>query len=96
MANTIATAVEQQSSAKNEISRNISGASEGSNEIAESIAGVAKSNRDTTSSVAMLQEATQEVGRMAEQLDRMARKFQVADGETPGKFKPRAGSAKGA
>lgn len=77
IANTIATAVEEQTAATNEISRNISGASEGSREIASSIEGVAQSNLDTDSSVTMLQDATQEVGRMAEQLKKMAGQFQV-------------------
>jgi hypothetical protein len=54
---------------------------------------VAKSNLDTDSSVTMLQEATQEVGRMAEQLRKMAGQFQV---ETKGETGDSGGKRKGA
>jgi methyl-accepting chemotaxis protein len=82
IANTIATAVEEQTSVTNEISRNISEASHGGSEIAKNIEGVAQSNRETDSNVTLLQNATIELGRMAGQLKEMAGKFQVASKAT--------------
>ena len=68
IANTIASAVEEQTVTTNEMSRNVSEAAKGSNEIVQNITGVAQAAQSTASGAAQTQSAAQELARLASEL----------------------------
>ena len=78
ISNTIAGAVEEQTSTTNEISRNLTEAVKGSFEITKNIEGVAQSVRTTTTSVINAQTATQELARVAVDLQKMLTQFKIS------------------
>ncbi|MHC4954792.1 MAG: methyl-accepting chemotaxis protein [Planctomycetota bacterium] len=85
--NTIATAVEEQTTTTNEIGRNVTEAASGSAEIARSIAAVADAARMTASGVHQTRTSAGELAKMAADLDAVVAGFQfrmpldeVADG----------------
>ena len=71
----IASAVEQQTSTTNEISRSVTEAARGVNEIAGNIAGVATSAKDTTRGAADTQTASMELSQMASVLHKAVSRF---------------------
>ena len=73
----IATMVEEQSAATNEISRNVAEAARGSAEIAENITGVATAAQSTTQGANDTLEASKGLSKMATQLQEMVGRFQV-------------------
>jgi methyl-accepting chemotaxis protein len=76
---TIASAVEQQTATTNEISRNVAEAAKGSGEIAQNITQVAQGTQSTLSGVTEAQSATDELARMAGELQRLVEGFKVAN-----------------
>jgi methyl-accepting chemotaxis protein len=74
--NTIASAVEQQTSTTGEISRNLSQAAGGSAEIAQNITQVAEAAQSTAEGAANTQTAARELARMASALQELVDKFQ--------------------
>ena len=87
ISNTIASAVEEQTATTNEIGRNVSEAAKGTTEIASNISGVAMAAKDTTSGANDTQKASQGVGEMAGQLQKLVSRFIVDDasGKSNGK-----------
>lgn len=79
IANTIASAVEEQSVTTAEMARNVEEASKGSNEIAQSILGVAQAAQGTASGAARTQTASQELARLAAELQELVRRFRFDD-----------------
>jgi methyl-accepting chemotaxis protein len=77
ISNTIASAVEEQTATTNEIGRNVSEAAKGTTEIASNISGVAMAAKDTTSGANDTQKASQGVGEMASQLQKLVSRFKV-------------------
>jgi len=77
ISNTIASAVEEQTATTNEIGRNVSEAAKGTTEIASNISGVAMAAKDTTSGANDTQKASQGVGEMAGQLQKLVSRFIV-------------------
>jgi methyl-accepting chemotaxis protein len=75
ISNTIASAVEQQTSTTNEIVRSVAEAARGSTEIASNIMGVAQAARSTSSGAMDTQRASSELSRMAAELQQMVAKF---------------------
>lgn len=73
---TIASSVEEQTSATNEISRNVAEAARGSAEIAENITGVASAAQSTTQGANDTLEAANGLSEMASQLQEMVSRFQ--------------------
>jgi methyl-accepting chemotaxis protein len=73
----IASAVEQQTAATTEISRNVSEAALGSREIAQNVVGVAQAARHTTAGAANTKSSADELAKMAAELQRLMAKFQT-------------------
>ena len=93
IANTIASAVEEQSVTTNEMTRNVAEASKGSNEIAQNITGVAQAAQSTASGAAQTQAAAQELARLAAELQSAVSQFKYdTDGQ---KTKPVVGMKNG-
>ncbi len=81
IANTIASAVEEQSVTTNEMSRNVTEAAKGSNEIVQNITGVAQAAQSTASGATETQAAAQELARLATELQAAVSQFKYdADG----------------
>lgn len=78
--NTIASAVEEQTSTTAEIGRNVSEAAKGGQEIAENIGGVAKAAQSTTEGAGNTQKAAGELSRMASEMQRLVGQFKVGSG----------------
>lgn len=76
--NTIASAVEEQSSTTAEIGRMVGEAARGSAEIAESIAAVAEATQMTAQGATSTDEAAQQLTEMAAQLKRLVERFKIA------------------
>jgi methyl-accepting chemotaxis protein len=79
IANTIASAVEEQSVTTNEMSRNVSEASKGSNEIVANITGVAQAAQSTASGATETLAASQELARLAADLQTLVGQFKYDD-----------------
>jgi methyl-accepting chemotaxis protein len=77
ISNTIASAVEEQTATTNEIARNVSEAAKGSSQIAENIVAVATAAKSTTEGAGNTQTASQELSRMASDLQRLVSQFKV-------------------
>jgi len=75
IANTIASAVEEQSVTTNEMSRNVTEAAKGSNEIVQNITGVAQAAQSTASGANQTQAAAQELARTASELQSLVNQF---------------------
>ncbi len=75
ISNSIATAVEEQTVTTNEIGRSVGEAAKGVDEIAHNIGGVAAAAKDTTQGASNTQKASQELSRMAAQLQAAISKF---------------------
>ncbi len=73
--NTIATAVEEQTSTTHEISRNIAEAAMGSAEIARNITQVAQASQSTSEGAGNTRVAAQELARMASELQRLVGEY---------------------
>jgi methyl-accepting chemotaxis protein len=73
--NSIASAVEEQTVTTNEIGRSVTEAAKGVNDIAKNIGGVALAAKDTTQGANDTQKASQELSRMAAQLQQVISKF---------------------
>ena len=71
ISNTIASAVEEQTTTANEMSRNVEDASRGTAEIANNIAGVAQAAESTTQGASDSQSAAAELARMAADLQQV-------------------------
>ncbi|MDA1312641.1 MAG: PAS domain S-box protein [Acidobacteria bacterium] len=74
---TIASSVEEQTAATNEISRNVAEAARGSAEIAENITGVATAAQSATQGANDTLEAAKGLSEMAAQLQQLVSRFQV-------------------
>jgi len=85
IANTIASAVEEQSVTTNEMSRNVSEAAKGSNEIVQNITGVAQAAQSTASGATQTQAAAEELARLASELQSTVNQFKYDDGAQAGK-----------
>ena len=77
ISNTIASAVEEQTATTAEMERNVQRAAKGSHEISQNIAGVALAATETTAGISHSQTATQELSRMADNLQDMVNKFKI-------------------
>ena len=78
--NTIASAVEEQTAATNEIARNIAETSKGSVEISSNITGVAQTASDTQASASGAQQAADELLRLATTLSGVVEHFKIDAG----------------
>lgn len=76
--NTIASAVEEQTSTTGEISRNVAEAARGSNEIAHNITGVAQAARSTTEGASNTKSSADELSRMALDLQKLVAQFKFS------------------
>jgi methyl-accepting chemotaxis protein len=83
ISNTIASAVEEQTATTNEIARNVSEAAKGSSQIAENIVAVASAAKSTTEGAGHTQTASQELSRMASDLQRLVSQFKLESGASP-------------
>jgi len=94
MQTTIASAVEEQTAATNEIARNAAEAARGSGEITRSVAGVSEAVRTTTQAAGQTLTAAQELAQLAASLESVVKEFKIessgARGETS---RPQAGKA---
>ena len=81
IANTIASAVDQQSATTSEMSRNVAEAAKGSNEIVANITGVAQAAESTASGAAETQGAAAELARMANDLQALVGNFRYGGAE---------------
>jgi methyl-accepting chemotaxis protein len=79
IANTIASAVEEQSVTTSEIGRNVEEASKGSSEIAQNITSVAQAAQSTASGATETQAAAQQLARMAAELQQLVGQFKVEE-----------------
>ncbi len=79
IANTIASAVEEQSVTTNEMSRNVTEAAKGSNEIVQNITGVAQAAQSTASGATQTQAAAQELARTASDLQGLVSQFKYTE-----------------
>jgi methyl-accepting chemotaxis protein len=79
IANTIASAVEEQSVTTNEMSRNVTEAATGSNEIVQNITGVAQAAQSTASGATQTQAAAEELARLASELQAAVSQFKYDD-----------------
>jgi methyl-accepting chemotaxis protein len=80
IANTIASAMEEQSVTTNEMTRNVTEAAKGSNEIVQNITGVAQAAQSMTSGATQTQAAAQELARLATELQAVVGQFKYGDG----------------
>jgi methyl-accepting chemotaxis protein len=91
ISSTIASAVEEQSTATNEISRSVSEAVKGSSEIAQNIAGVAQAAQGTSSSAHESLKAAEQLAQMSTELRGLVEQFRVGtDGTNNGHGRLRA------
>ncbi|WP_030442061.1 methyl-accepting chemotaxis protein [Actinoplanes subtropicus] len=74
---TIASAVEEQTATTTEMSRSVGDASGGTTSIAGTIGGVATAARSTTASLAEADATVAELARLADDLDRVVRRFTI-------------------
>jgi methyl-accepting chemotaxis protein len=74
---TIASAVEQQTATTTEMTRSVGDASGGTTSIAGTIGGVATAARSTTASLAEADVTVAELARLADDLDRVVRRFTI-------------------
>jgi len=74
---TIATAVEEQSAATSEISRNVTEAAKGSSEVAKNISGVAQAAQSTSTGANDSNKAAQALAEMSTSLRRLVSQFKV-------------------
>jgi methyl-accepting chemotaxis protein len=74
---TIASAVEEQSSTTNEMTRNAREAAKGAGDISSSIGGVAQATEATSSRAKDSQKAAQELASVAAELNRLMRQFKI-------------------
>ena len=85
---TIATAVEEQTSTTNEVTRNVTEAATGATEIASNISGVAQAAQDSSEGAATTQNAASSLAQLAEELTRLVAQFTLDEGHlgspTPG------------
>jgi methyl-accepting chemotaxis protein len=79
IANTIATAVEEQTVTTNEMARNVTEAAKGTNEIVQNITGVAHAAQSTASGASQTQAAAQELARLASELQSAVKQFKYDD-----------------
>jgi methyl-accepting chemotaxis protein len=77
ISSTIASAVEEQTAATNEIRRNVSDAASGTSEIAENIGQVARETEQTTAAACDTQAAARALTEMASQLHVLVNQFQL-------------------
>ena len=77
---TIATAVEEQTSTTNEVTRNVTEAAAGAGEIASNIAGVAQAAQDSSAGASTTRSAASGLAQLAEELTRLVGQFVVDDG----------------
>jgi len=82
IANTIASAVEEQTATTNEIARNISEAAQGGKQVAENVAAVAAPAKSTTEGAGNTQTAAAELSRMAQELQDLVGQFKIESAET--------------
>jgi methyl-accepting chemotaxis protein len=80
---TIATAVEEQTAATNEIIRNVSEAARGSAEITENIQAVAAATRETSESAGQMQSSASDLSQMAATLSGLVAQFEFDDDAAP-------------
>jgi len=79
IANTIASAVEEQNATTNEMARNVSEAAKGSSEIAQNITGVAQAAQSTSQGTGDTLNAAKELANMATQLSQLVSRFKLAN-----------------
>ena len=79
ISNTIASAVEEQTSTTNEIGRNVTEAAKGTSEIARNISGVAQAAQETTTGANDLQKAGRSLAEMSTQLQALVSQFKLQD-----------------
>ena len=79
---TIATAVEEQSATTNEMTRNIGDAAKGSAEITRNVEGVSQAAHGTSASAQDSQKASDEIARMAVELNGLVAQFRLDRGES--------------
>ncbi len=77
ISSTIASAVEEQSAATDQISRSVSEAAKGSSEIAQNIAGVAQAAQGTSSSAHESMKAAEQLAQMSTELRGLVEQFRV-------------------
>lgn len=82
IANTIASAVEEQSVTTAEMARNVEEAAKGSGEIARNITGVAQAAQSTASGATETQASAQDLTRMAAELQQLVAQFQYEESGT--------------
>jgi methyl-accepting chemotaxis protein len=75
IANTIASAVEEQSVTTNEMSRNVAEAAKGTHQIVQNITGVAQAAQSTATGATQTQAAAQELARLASELQGAVGRF---------------------
>ncbi|HMD97491.1 MAG TPA: methyl-accepting chemotaxis protein [Terriglobia bacterium] len=75
IANTIASAVEEQTATTNEIARNVAEAAQGGKQVAENVASVATVARNTSEGAGNTQTAAAELSRMADELRTLVGQF---------------------
>jgi methyl-accepting chemotaxis protein len=78
-ANSIASAVEEQTATTNEIGRNISDAARGTSEITGNITGVAQAARSTSEGAGDTKTAAANLSRFAEELNQLVNRFKYRD-----------------
>jgi len=81
IADTITSAVEEQSATTNEIGRNVGEAARGSNEIVRNLMGVAEAAQSTASGASQTQAAAQELARLASELQSAVSQFKYGGDE---------------
>jgi methyl-accepting chemotaxis protein len=97
ISNTIASAVEEQTATTNEIARNVGEAAKGSAQIAENVVAVATAAKSTTQGANDTQTASQELSRMAAELQKVVSRFRFDDsGRSAGaaEIRPTAGQVR--
>ena len=87
IANTIASAVEEQTATSNEIARNVAEAAQGGQQVAENIASVARAATETSTGAANTQSASADLARMAADLEVLVGQFQF-DGASAAQVQP--------
>ncbi len=73
--NTIASAVEEQTSTTNEMSRNVAEGAKGTNEIAQNIANVARGSQETATGASKVLTAAHSLSEMASELQKLVAQF---------------------
>jgi methyl-accepting chemotaxis protein len=90
ISNTIASAVEQQSSTTNEIGQNVSQAATGASEIADNISSMANAAQKTTSTASDTQKASHALAATASQLEELVGRFKLQEKDLVGPSRARA------